>query len=159
MLKKQKNRAFGKDIYLLGKDKEGVKYWLEAAKWDCNWYYGFGYIKTYTNNKNPSLARDVESHQHFDSLFLKSNIYDSFKDFFVETPLNNDEIWTLLGYMKEFYILKEYSELLYSGNHITSKAKNIKEEKNESENKKEYKRINEQLLPELFNKIYKLLEE
>lgn len=61
--------------------------------------------------------------------------------------------------MKEFYTMREYSNLLNSGNHITGKAKNIKEEKNESENKKEYDRINKVLMPELFEKIYKLLSE
>ena len=45
-MKKEKRKAFGKKIYLLGKDAEGVKYWLEEASWDCNWYYGFGYIET-----------------------------------------------------------------------------------------------------------------
>lgn len=158
-MKKEKKFAFGKNIFLLGKDKEGVKYWLQEASWDCDWYWGFGYIETYTNNNNSEFSRDINSHQHFNSLFLESNIFHSYKDFFEETTLNNDEIWDLLGYMKEFYAMKEYSELLYSGNHITSTAKNIKEEKNEAENQKEYERINKILMPELFKKIYKLLEE
>ena len=155
--KKTKKHVFGKDIYFIGRDKDGVNYWLEAATWDCGWYWGFGYVETYTNNNNPEYSRDISSHQHFDGLFLKGNIFDSFKNTIVETPLNNNEIWELLGYMKEFYIMREYSDFLHSGNHITSRAKNIKEEENETENKKEYKRINEKLMPELFEKIYKLL--
>lgn len=114
-------------------------------------------METYTNNKNPGRSRDISSHQHFDGLFLKKNIFDSFKKLFVNTPLNDGEIWELLGYMEEFYIMKKYSGLLHSGNHISSDSKNIKEEENEIENKKEYKRINEKLMPELFEKIYKLL--
>lgn len=157
-MEKSKKFAFNKNIYLLGENKDGIKYWLEEATWDCNWYWGFGYIKTYTNNKNPEISRDIASHQHFDSLFLNKNIFDSFKNFFKETTLNDNEIWELLGYMEEFYKMKEYSNLLYSGNHITSQAKNIKEGKNEIENKKEYERINKILMPELFKKIYKLLE-
>lgn len=156
-MKKEKRKAFGKNIYLLGKDKNGVKYWLEEASFNCGWYWGFGYIETYTNNNNPEKARDINSHQHFKGLFLKANIFESYKNFFAETTLNDDEIWKLLSYMKEFYIIREYSDLLYSGNHIISEAKNIKLEENEEENKKEYKRINEILLPELFEKIYSLL--
>lgn len=156
-MKKEKRKAFGKNIYLLGKDKDGIRYWLEEATFDCGWYWGFGYVETYTNNKNPELARDIKSHQHFDTLFLKENIFDSFKKLFVETPLTNEEIWQILGYMKEFYTMKEYSELLHCGNHITSKAKNIKLEENEEENQKEYERINEKILPKLFKKIYNLL--
>ena len=61
--------------------------------------------------------------------------------------------------MKEFYIMKKYAELLQYGNYITSKAKNVLEEKNEEANKKEVYRINKILLPELFKKIDKLLTE
>ena len=158
-MKKEKRRAFGKEIYLLGKEKNGKKCYLEQASWDCDWYWGFGYVETYTNDRSPENSKDIERHRHFNGLFLDKNIFDSFKDFFEETPLTDDEIWELLGYMEEFYTLKKYAEILHSGNHITSKAQNIKEEKNETENIKEYNRINQILLPELFKKIYKLLSE
>lgn len=156
-IKKEKRQAFGKDIYLLGEDKEGTKYWLEEATWDCGWYWGFGYIETYTNNNNPENSRDINSHQHFDELFLKGNILNGYNDFFEKSTLSDNEIWVLLGYMKEFYVSQEYAELLRYGNHITSRAKNIKEEENEEANKKECERINKTLLPELFKKIYDLL--
>ena len=156
-MEKIKKHVFGKDIYLLGKDKDGTNYWLQEASWDCDWYWGFGYIETYTNNKNPERSKDIESHNHFNNLFLKKDIFDSFKNFFEESTLNNDEIWKLLGYMKEFYVMKEYSELLKWGNHITSKAENITEQKNKIENINEYNRINKILMSELFEKIYKLL--
>lgn len=64
-MKKQKSKAFRKEIYLLGCDSSGQNYWLEAPSWDCNWYWGFGYIETYTNNSNPSISKDIESHQHW----------------------------------------------------------------------------------------------
>ena len=41
---KRKSFAFNKDIYFLGTDKNGVNYWLEAAKWNCGWYWGGGYV-------------------------------------------------------------------------------------------------------------------
>ena len=47
-LKKRKSHAFGKDCYLIGRDKYGDLIWLEAAKWDCEWYWGFGYTHTGT---------------------------------------------------------------------------------------------------------------
>ena len=157
-LLKDKKHVFGKDIYLLGANDEGVKYWLEAASWDCEWYWGFGYVETYTNNKNPEKTRDIKSHQHFDGLFLNKGISpEDFKKVLPNTPLSDREIWILYGYMEEFYTMREYADLLHRGNNITSKAKSIKEEKNEESNKKEYERINKILLPELFEKIYKLL--
>lgn len=155
-MKKQKSFAFGKDVYLLGKDADGVYYWLESAKWDCGWYWGFGYIETYTNNKNPNLAKDIKSHQHFDSLFFRAgNGYDAFKKFFVETTLTEKETWQLLEMMKTFYILREYSDTLNRGGaHYT--ANPLKEI---IQNNDEYERINKIVLPELFNKIYELLED
>ena len=90
-MKKQTTIAFNKKIYLLGADAEGTKYWLEAPSWDCDRYWGFGYVETYTNNDCPNKSRDINSHQHFDSLFLndsKVNAFDAFKEFFKETTLN-----------------------------------------------------------------------
>jgi hypothetical protein len=71
IIKKQKSHAFGKDIYLIGVDEYKKKHWLEAPRWDCGWYWGFGYIETYTNNNNPSYSDDIESHQHWDTIFTE----------------------------------------------------------------------------------------
>lgn len=157
-MKKQTTTAFNKKIYLLGADKEGVKYWLEAPSWDCGWYWGFGYVETYTNNKFPSKARDIKSHQHFDSLFLKNSIgcaFDAFNEFFKETTLSNDEIWILVDYMKSFYNLMESARTLGAGySYMTERAK-IEEVKNVEI----VKEINERILPAIFEKIDKLLSE
>ena len=156
-MNKKTTYAFSKKIYLLGADKEGVKYWLEAPSWDCGWYWGFGYVETYTNNNCPSKARDINSHQHFDSLFLNSNVcaFDAFKEFFKETTLSKDEIWMLLDYMKSFYALRETAETLGAGySHMTERAK-IEEVKNVEMTKE----INEKILPAIFEKIDSLLSE
>ena len=34
-MRKQIYKAFGKKVYLLGMDKDAIKYWLEEPKWDC----------------------------------------------------------------------------------------------------------------------------
>lgn len=159
LIKKQKKHVFGKDIYLLGEDKEGIKYWMEAGSWDCSWYWGVGYVETYTNNNYPEKSRDINSHQHFDSLFLKNNIGESYRNFFTKSTLNDSEMWRLLEYMQEIYIMRNYSDLLHSGANISSSVDGIKEEKNEESNQKEYNRINKILIPELLQKIYKLLGE
>lgn len=152
-LKKEKINKFGVDRFLLGIRKEdGKKVYLTKATWDCGWYWGFGYINSFKRG-------DTYDHQHFDDLFLKNNIFYSFKEYFEKTTLTDNEIWLLLSYMKEFYISKKYAELLQYGGYITSKAISFIEEKNQEENKKEIERINKILLPELFEKIYKLLEE
>ena len=146
-MKKQTTVAFNKKIYLLGKDAEGTKYWLEAPSWDCDWYWGFGYVETYTNNNCPSKAADINSHQHFDSLFLndsKVSAFDSFKEFFKETTLDQKEIHLLIDYMSSFYKLKDVAKTLGVGySNMTETAKEI----------------NEKILPAIFKRIDILLSD
>lgn len=138
--------------YYLGIRKEdNKKVYLVKESWDCGWYWGFGCIEVF----HYGICDEAT---HFDSLFLRQDIFNSFKDYFSKTPLTDDKIWQLLGYMREYYVSEEYVELLRHGNYITSNAKNILEEKNIEENQKEIYRINKILLPELFKKIEKLFE-
>lgn len=155
-MKKQKNHAFGKDIYLLGKDNGGTLYWLEAGSWDCKWYWGFGYVETYTNNNSLSRSRDISSHQHFDSLFFNKNKdgHTAFKEFFAETPFTDSEIWKLLELMKAFYTAREYSDMIYRGGaHYTSNpAKEVIQDETE------YERINKKMIPSIMEEVYKIME-
>lgn len=155
-MKKQKNHAFGKDIYLLGKDNGGTLYWLEAGNWDCKWYWGFGYVETYTNNKNPGKSRDIQSHQHFNWLFFNKNKdgHTAFKEFFAETPFTDSEIWKLLELMKAFYTAREYSDMIYRGgaNYTTNPVKEV------IQNETEYDRINKEMIPAIMQEVYIILE-
>lgn len=154
-MKKQTTQAFNKKIYLLGADANGKKYWLKAPSWDCGWYWGFGYVETYTNNNHPERAKDIKSHQFFDDLFFDNGIcgYNAFKNFFVDTTLTNDEIWRLCDYMKTFYTLKAAAKLFGHGHsYYTSKAKiQILQDDDLTQN------INEKMMPELFKQIDILL--
>ena len=157
-MKKQTTTAFGKKVYLLGADANGTKYWLEAPSWDCGWYWGFGYVETYTNNDYPNRSKDVASHQHFDGLFLKNSkvngsAFNTFSEFFKETPLNKDEIWILLDYMYSFYTLRETAAVFgRSYSYMTGKAK-----LREVQNQEMAKEINEKTLPAIFKQIDILL--
>jgi hypothetical protein len=153
-MKKQVSKAFGKKIYLLGVGIDGKNYWLEAPSWDCGWYWGFGYVETYTNNKRPDLSRDILSHQHFEGLFSRSNknTYDALKDFFSALTLTDDEIWKLCDYMKTFYTLRETAEVFGRGySYYTERAK-LEIVKNLDM----VKTINEIMLPSIFTEIEKL---
>lgn len=156
MMDKKKSRAFGKDIYFLGQDRDGVNYWLEAASWDCGWYWGGGYVETYTNNNCPERSRDISSHTHFDCMFFKSNKngHDAFTNFFTSHPFSDSEIWKICELMKAFYTAREYSNMIYIGgaHYTTNPARDaIKSEE-------EYKRINENVIPAIMSELYKILE-
>lgn len=152
-MKKEAIRKFNKNYYLLGirkDDKEKV--WLRQGNWDCEWYWGIGYVEVFNENYT-----DINEHTHFDSLFFRGNkcCYDMFIDYFEKTVLTEKEIWKLLENMKTIYTLRNYSDLLHiGGSNITKNdlCDNIK-------NNEEYKRINNLLIPKLLDEIYKLLED
>jgi hypothetical protein len=145
---------FGKH-YLLGINKDGEYVWLEKESWDCGWYWGFGYLHTFTNNRQPERSRDLSSHFHFDSTFLNGPdcCHDMFKNYFTETVLTDDEMWILCDLMMTYYTLKKSAELFKHGySYQTQKAKI---EKVQSET--HYDLVNKVWLPEVFKKIEQLL--
>lgn len=141
---------FGKKNYLIGKGKDDKNVYLVAPSWDCDWYWGFGYLETYTRRYG---QLDIDMHTHFSSLGEQKNYFDGFKEYFKETPLNDNEIWTLCDYMKTFYTLKETAEIFKHGySWYTEKAKIDDLQRTDLENE-----INQKMLPQLFEKIDKLL--
>ena len=149
-MKKEIKKIFNKNNYLLGKNKEGYKVWLEESAFDCDWYWGIGYVEIY--NKHYT---DIELHTHFDSLFLEENIFDSFKEYFTETPLNDEEIWQILELMQTLYTLRRASDMLHcGGSHITS----VKKEKEALKTLDGiYEKINNDIIPDLLNEVYLIL--
>lgn len=152
MLKKKTIKVFGNKYYLLGTREDGMNVYMQEPEWQCGWYWGGLYLTCFTNNRQPEKSRDINSHQHFDSLFLndsKVNAFDAFKEFFKETTLNDNEIWTLIDYMNSFYTLKKAAAMLGRGySHITEKAK-----LEEAKNVEMAKEINEKILPAIFKQI------
>ena len=153
MLEKKKINKFG-EHYLLGIDSDGIKHWLEKPSWQCGWYWGIGYVHTFTNNNNPEQSKDIQIHYHFKNFENDNrNIYDGFKEKFTESVLSDKELWTFCELMKSAYILRSYSDMLYLGGaHYTKNPK-----KDLIKNPAEYERINKIVLPTIFDEIDKLL--
>lgn len=152
-MKKKKNHAFGKDIYLLGADENGTKHWLEAPSWDCGWYWGFGYIETYTNNRSPSTSRDIASHQHADNFMSKWFIeWNGSKPILTEQTFSEKEGWELSELFKQFYFLKEVAENFAKGkcNCADTTAPNWAKPELTKE-------INEVILPQVMERIQEIL--
>ena len=153
-MKKKVINKFG-EHYLLGKGIDGQYYYLEKESWDCGWYWGLGYIHTFTNNKAPQLSRDIASHQHFDGLFLNGTkcAYDNFIDFFEDIVLTDKELWTFIELMKTAYTLKESAEVFgRGGSHFTTNpcADVIK-------NTEIVDKINNEMIPAIMDKVRELL--
>lgn len=144
----------GHNYFLLGKDKEGIYYWLREGDWQCGWYWGIGYVNAFTNNKRPEVAKDIQSHQHFDKLFLDagSSCFEYFKILLVETCLNDSEIWILLELMQSIYTLKKVAELYQlKGSGIT-----LNPCEDFLDNEVERMKINEVIIPAMLDEVYKL---
>jgi len=155
-MNKKVTSVFGKKIYLIGKDSSGVNYWLEEPRWDCDWYWGFGYMETYTNNKRPEWARDISSHSHWGG-FCGLEIGNKYihhinaSPMLSETVLSDRESWELSDLMKSFYTLKETAEIFHLGNsHLTSTGINLKDKNLEDH-------INTVVLPSIFKRIIEIL--
>lgn len=120
----------------------GEKIYLSAPRWDCDWYWGFGYL----GNKN--------CHYHVDGLTNHTNLFDGFKNHFGSSLIVRDsQLWKLTELFKTFYTLKETAEVLgRGGSHYTSNPC-----ENVIKNPEEVKRINEVVLPAIFEAIYKIL--
>lgn len=152
-LKKMMDVRDGKKNFFLGLNKNGGKMWLEAPSWDCDWYWGLGYIKIYQQNRMPSKARDILCSNHFDYVFPSSDI---FINEFNDTPFTRNEKWKIYEYMKELYTLNHYADMMHNGcAHITEGSKTLKEE--QKNNIKEYNRINKILIPNVWKELEAIL--
>lgn len=137
--------------YYIGRNDNGNIY-LSAPKWDCGWYWGFGYL----GNAN--------CHYHLDGLAseYRTNMYDALikhfdKAFIFKTEIEEDKynnlLWQFCELVSTAYSLKETAEVLGRGGaHYTTNplAELIK-------NEAEVKRINETVLPAIFDKLDEVL--
>ena len=161
-MKKKTSYVFGKKIYLLGKDACGTQYWLEAPSWDCDWYWGFGYVETYTNNKHPELSRDIRSHQHIDSSFMGNigddgeRIYNIFDAPRLKggTTFTEEEGWELSELFRQFYTLKESADFFHFGRAHVSKTI-VKHDEETCHQMWDY--INKTMIPAIFKRIEEIL--
>jgi hypothetical protein len=152
--KKNISNAFGKNCYYLGLDG-GVPVWLEQEKWDCGWYWGCGYVETYTNSKDPSLARDINCHTHINSMFKATPFYEiaKCKDElgFTAPHLTASERWKLADLFKTMYTLKEAAAVLGRGGSHLAEAPSFDKDPFTAS------RINNKLLPKVFDAIRVIL--
>lgn len=128
---------------------DGEVIYLSAPSWDCGWYWGFGYLGN--NNRH--------YHLHGLSERKNQNLYDAIKEHFGSSLVINEErgndLFKFCELVLTAYTLKETAEVLgRGGSHMTTNpcAELIK-------NPVEVGRINEILLPAIFNEIADLWDK
>jgi hypothetical protein len=141
---------------LLGQ-KDGENIYLSPPSWDCGWYWGFGYLGNKNCHYHVDGLEKIETYDFEKSVRLYEfvNLYDGFKKHFGNSFIvkREKDIWTLAELFKTFYNLKETAEILgRGGSHLTSNpCKDLIINKDETE------RINNIVLPQIFEEIYKIL--
>lgn len=146
-----------KEKILLGK-VDGKSIFLSPPSWDCGWYWGFGYLGNRNCHYHVSNIRRVETY-NFDKSVWQYEFLDFFEglkrhfdsDTFILKEDSN--IWKLAELFATFYTLKESTEVLgRGGSHLCSNPLSdiIK-------NPDEVKRLNEVVLPQIFDAIYNIL--
>lgn len=154
LIAKQKSHAFGKDVFLLG-TIDGKYQWLEAPKWDCGWYWGFGYVEEYTSHKSPSKSKDIICHTHIDSLLKNKNLpFYELDKVFEQTTFNEKEKWKLAELFKQFYLLREMADFTHHerlSSHITISPVDHGDLKEWNE------KINKEMIPKITDKILDIL--
>ena len=108
-MEKKTTRAFGKNIFLLGVDEYNQKVWLEEPSFDCGWYWGFGYVERYTNNNDPSKAKDITSHTHIDTEFMFDGVIDVNRGL-TQTTYTYEEGIKLNNLFTQFYKLRRIAD-------------------------------------------------
>jgi len=116
---------------------------LAAPSWDCDWFWGFGYLQ------NKSI------HHHIDGLDKSKNMFDALQSYYGDTLTIKDEkdLWTFCELMATFYALKKTAEVLGRGgsHYTTNPVAGV------IENKEEARRINEVVMPAIFDALEDLL--
>lgn len=104
-------------VYLLG-ETEGTTVWMVRPKFDCNWYWGFGYLEMYCRKdgsycNNPKAAYDVESHSHFDCNHFKDSNYTMPNDFIRLKSITTENVVGLNQFMRQIRHFRDDSDELY----------------------------------------------
>ena len=85
---------------------EGEKVYIEKHSWDCDWYWGFGYV----GNK--------DLHTHFDSTFLKG--CEILPSTHLKTTLTDKQWWIIRDLFIQAYSLKQCAEKYRHGGYQTT---------------------------------------
>lgn len=141
---------------LLGKvDNNNI--YLSAPSWDCGWYWGFGYLGNENCHYHVGGLNKIETYnfakstREYEFVDLKTGFERHFGDSFI---IRSSDRWVFAELFSTFYKLTETAEVLgRGGSHLTSNpAKDI------IINKDDTARINNIVLPAIFDEIYKIIE-
>ena len=141
---------------LLGYNND-LPIFLSPPSWDCGWYWGWGYLENKDCYYHVEGLKKIQTYNHkkevqeYEFCDLKTGFDKHFGDSFI---IKETQRWEFAELFQSFYYLKNIAEVYNrGGSHLTINPcseliKNINE----------VKRINEILLPKIFEETYKIIE-
>jgi len=143
--------------YANGEQSINNRVYLSPPSWDCGWYWGFGYIGNKDMHYHIDGLKKHEKYNHDAGVWEYEffNLYDGIKKHFGNTlRVRPSDLWTLAELFETFYSLKDTAEVLgRGGSHLTANPC-----KDVIMNTDEVTRINNEVLPAIFDEIYKILD-
>ena len=131
-------------VFFGTRKSDNTRIQISKPKWDCDWYWSFGYLGN----------RDEHYHLSGYADGRNINIYDALEKDYDLNPKIKAKLWDFCELVKTAYVLKETAEVLgRGGSHYTKNvcASVIK-------NSTEVKRINEVVLPAIFEQLNAIYE-
>lgn len=125
----------------LGTSHDNGRIYLTPPSWDCDWYWGWGYIG------------NTHIHYHLSSMFEKKDMYTGIKEHFKTFVItDNGDLWKFCELVRTFYHLRETSDVLTRGgsHYTTNPCQELIKDADYA------KHINTVLIPAIFAETYKL---
>ena len=126
----------------IGMSKNNDVVYLTPPSWDCDWYWGWGYIG--------SPRFDT----YLDCIDKNNNLHDAIKEYLTDIPLSDKDLWTFSELVVTFYALREVADIHNRGSSHLS----INPLEDLLKDKDRCNHINQVLLPSIFAEAYKLFE-
>jgi hypothetical protein len=147
------------DRIILGKRKEDASaIFLSAPSWDCDWYWGFGYLGNNSEHyhlssysKKDKCIKDSEGKYHVFTIDINKNMYDCLLEDYDLNPKIEQDLWTFCELVKTACTLKEAAEVLHRGgsNYTTNSVADIVKDTDKCNH------INKVVLPAIFDEFIK----
>lgn len=136
--------CFGKRTY------DDVSIYLSAPSWDCEWYWSYGYL----GNQNEHYHLDDYETPYWLREKQNRNMYDALKNDYILAPKIYENLWLFCEFTETIYSFKTIAEVYKrGGSHYT----HSKDEQKITQDLVAYERINNIILPQLFDKLYTII--
>ena len=143
----QKPQTIWKSRIFLGKRKQdNRRIYLSAPSWDCDWYWGFGYLG------NSREHYHLEDYQAENGVKRNVNMRDALLEDYKLNLKIHKNLWVFCELSKTAYILNKAAKVYYFGstNYTTNPCAEF------VKNENEYRRINWVVLPKIFDTMHEL---